>query len=107
MIDEELERLAAEPPTLREIERAVHQFEAGFLHRLEEVGGFGGKADALNAYYFATGNPDYFNEDLARYRALDTEDVRSAVRVWLRDNGRAFVRVVPEGAPKTAPEVSR
>ena len=29
---------------------------------------FGGKADQLNAYFTATGDPDWFNEDLARYR---------------------------------------
>ena len=109
VIEEELDRLAEEPPTPREIERAVNQVEAAFLDRLEQVGGFGGKADALNAYYFATGNPDYFNEDLARYRALEPEDVRSAVRTWLRDDGRVFVRVLPAGAPEAeaAPEVSR
>jgi zinc protease len=109
VIEEELDRLAAEPPTPREIERAVNQVEAAFLDGLEQVGGFGGKADALNAYYFATGNPDYFNEDLARYRALEPEDVRSAVRTWLRDDGRVFVRVVPAAGPgaEAAPEVSR
>ena len=37
---------------------------------MERVGGFGGKADQLNAYYTETGDPDWFNEDLARYRAL-------------------------------------
>ena len=36
---------------------------------MERVGGFGGKADQLNAYYTATGEPDYFQKDLARYRA--------------------------------------
>jgi zinc protease len=109
VIEEELERLEAEPPNPREIDRAVNQVEAAFLDRLEQVGGFGGKADALNGYYFATGNPDYFNEDLARYRALEPEDVRAAVRTWLREDGRAFVRVIPAEAPpaEPAPEVSR
>ena len=36
---------------------------------MERVGGFGGKADQLNAYYMATREPDYFEKDLARYRA--------------------------------------
>ena len=31
---------------------------------MERVGGFGGKADQLNAYYTETGDPDWFNEDL-------------------------------------------
>ena len=42
---------------------------------MERVGGFGGKADQLNAYYTATGDADWFNEDLARYRALSAGDV--------------------------------
>ena len=45
---------------------------------MERVGGFGGKADQLNGYYAGTGNPDWFNEDLARYRALSPSDVRAA-----------------------------
>ena len=50
---------------------------------MERVGGFGGKADQLNAYYTQTGNPDYFAEDLARYRALSPSDVQAAVRQFL------------------------
>ena len=34
------------------------QYGAAFLDGLEQIGGFGGKADRLNAYLFATGNPD-------------------------------------------------
>ena len=45
---------------------------------MERVGGFGGKADQLNAYYTATGDPDWFNEDLARYRALSVGDISAA-----------------------------
>ena len=52
----------------REFERAINQIEASFYNRMESVGGFGGKGNQLNAYYTATGNPDYFNEDLSRYR---------------------------------------
>ena len=50
------------------MKRALNQIEASFYRRMERVGGFGGKADQLNAYYTATGKPDYFEEDLARYR---------------------------------------
>ncbi|HUP20092.1 MAG TPA: pitrilysin family protein [Gemmatimonadota bacterium] len=96
VMDEEIARIAAEPPTEREVQRAVNQYEAGFLDRLERVGGFGGKADALNAYYFATGNPDWFNEDLSRYRALDPPDVQAAARTWLTPGGRVVLEVVPQ-----------
>ena len=70
MIDEEIAKLQREAPTARELERSLNQIEASFYNRMERVGGFGGKADQLNAYYTDTGDPDWFNEDLARYRAL-------------------------------------
>ena len=97
VIQEELNRLKTEAPTRRELGRAVNQFEASFLDRLETVGGFGGKADQLNQYFTYTGNPDYFNEDLARYRALDPSAVTAAAATYIRDDGRVVLSVVPVG----------
>jgi zinc protease len=99
LIDEELDKLRQSPPEPRELERALNQIEASFLRSLESVGGFGGKADRLNAYYFATGNPDYFNEDLARYRALSVTDIRAAVRHWLPKDRRVELMVLPDPGP--------
>ena len=96
VVDEELERLRREPPTAREMERAVNQAEASFYNAIEAVGGFGGKADRLNAYYFATGDPDYFNEDLARYRALSATDVQAAARKFLPSDRRVELTVLPQ-----------
>ena len=96
LVDEEVARLQKEPPSEREMTRFLNRTEASFLDRLERVGGFGGKADRLNAYYFATGNPDYFEEDLARYRALAPGDVRAAASRFL-GSGRVLISVVPEG----------
>jgi zinc protease len=107
LVDEEIARLAAEPPTERETTRFQNQTEAAFFDRLERVGGFGGKADQLNAYYFRTGNPDYFEEDLARYRALGPSDVQAAAARFLGP-GRVLVSVVPEGRKDLAvPEMAR
>jgi zinc protease len=102
VIQEELDRLRTSPPTTREIARVVNQTEAGFLDRLEQIGGFGGKADQLNAYYFQTGNPDYFNEDLSRYKAITPSDIRAAVGRWLGDNNRVILSIVPQGRPELA-----
>jgi zinc protease len=93
IVDEEVGRLQKEPPTAREFERAINQIEASFYSRMERIGGFGGVGDQLNAYYFATGNPDYFNEDLARYRALSAADIRAAVAHWLPLNRRVELTV--------------
>jgi zinc protease len=97
VIHEELERIDKEPPIQREVQRAVNQYEAGFLDRLEGVGGFGGKADQLNAYYVETGNPDYFNEDLARYRAIDPQDISTVAVTTLRDDACVVLSIVPTG----------
>ncbi|RPH35318.1 insulinase family protein [bacterium] len=97
VIQEEINRIMAEPPSQREVQRAVNQYEASFLDRLEAIGGFGGKADQLNAYFTRTGNPDYFHEDLARYKALDPGDVRAVAQTYLRDDGRVILSVVPQG----------
>ncbi|HYO47585.1 MAG TPA: pitrilysin family protein [Gemmatimonadota bacterium] len=96
VVQEEIDRLQAEGPTEHEVQRAVNQYEASFLDGLERIGGFGGKADRLNAYLFATGNPDWFQEDLMRYRALDPSDIRAAATTYL-DGNRLILSVVPEG----------
>jgi zinc protease len=97
VIDEELARLRAEPPDAREVQRAVNQIEAGFYRRMERVGGYGGKADQLNAYYTVVGTPDYFAQDLARYTALSPADVRAAIADWLPAGRRIELVVEPEG----------
>jgi zinc protease len=102
VIQEELARLRAEPPTDRELARVVNQAEASFLDRLERIGSFGGKADQLNAYYWRTGNPDWFAEDLARYKALAPKDVSAAAATHLRDDARVVLSVVPNGKPELA-----
>ena len=96
VIDEELDRLRREPPEAREVQRAVNQIEASFYRGMERVGGFGGKADQLNAYYTAGGGPDYFAEDLARYTSLSPSDVQAAVVGWLPANRRVELIVEPE-----------
>ena len=63
---------------------------------------FGGKADQLNSYFVQTGNPDYFNEDLARYKALDPDDISSVAQTYLRDDGRVVLSVVPQGKKELA-----
>ena len=95
-IDEELDRLRREPPDPREVQRAINQTEASFYRRMERVGGFGGKADQLNAYYVAGGGPDYFAEDLARYTSLSPNDVQAAAVNWLPSDRRVELIVEPE-----------
>lgn len=96
VVDEEIARLAGTPPEARELERAINQIEASFYRQMERVGGFSGKANQLNAYYTATGMPDWFAEDLARYRSMAAADVQSAVQAYLPLDRRVDLVVVPE-----------
>jgi zinc protease len=102
VINEEIRTLQTTPPSDRELGRALNQYEASFLRRLEAVGGFYGKADLLNAYFTNTGNPDYFQEDFSRYKALGPVDVQCAAATYLRSDGRVVLSVVPAGHPELA-----
>ena len=95
VIDEEVGKLQQEPPTTHEIERALNQIESSFYSRMERVGGFGGVANQLNAYFTDTGDADWFNEDLGRYRALSPTDVQAAAARWLPRDRRVELTVVP------------
>ena len=98
VIDAELARLAAEGPTARELEQAKNSIESNFLSGVEQVGR---KADALNSYYYQLGEPDGFQKDLARYRAVTAADVQNAVRAYLT-GPRVIVSVVPQGKREMA-----
>jgi zinc protease len=99
VIDEEIAAVQKTAPSDHEVQRALNQIEASFYDRMERVGGVGGKADQLNAYYTNTGDPDWFNEDLMRYRALSPSDIQSAAQAFLPADRRVELTVVPESKP--------
>lgn len=96
MVDQELECLRTELVSQRELDRARNGLEVAFLASLEQLSGFGGKADMLNGYYVATSNPDYFALDLNRYRAVRASDLAAVVRSFLPADRRVELTVVPE-----------
>jgi zinc protease len=95
IVDEELKKIQETPPTDREFGRALNQIEASFYDRMERVGGFGGVGDQLNAYDFVAGNPGYFTEDLARYRALSPAAIQAAAARFLPLDRRVELTVEP------------
>jgi len=97
IVDEELDKLRATPPDAREVERVKNGYEAGFFSQMEQIAA---KADQLNAYYFATGNPDYFATDLARYQRLTPQDIQNVLKTYLLPDKRLELSVVPD-AKKT------
>jgi zinc protease len=98
VVTDEIARLAKEGPTAAELNRAKTKWEFGFITGLERIGGFGGKADRLNQYNTFLGEPDKFEEDVARYRNATTASVRDTVARWLNTRNRLLVRFRPEKA---------
>ena len=99
VIDAEIEGLKVAPPTERELERSVNQREVSMLRSYQSLLA---KADALNQYYYYTGNPDYANEDLNRYRSLSTDDLSVMARRYLSQQKRVLLSIVPEGQTELA-----
>jgi zinc protease len=98
VVDAELRKLADEGPSPRELDQAKNSTEAQFLSALESTTR---KADLLNAYYYRTGNPDGFQADLDRYRAVTAEDIRRVVKQYLLAP-KVILSVVPKGKPELA-----
>ena len=84
------------------MERGRVQAEASFIYRLRSLGGFGGKADQLNAYNVYRGNPDGFEADLARYLDATPDTVRDAFRTSIDPARAVTLSVVPIGTSGSA-----
>jgi zinc protease len=70
----------------RELARARNHIETETIDSLQSVGGFGGKADRLNHYFYYTGEPDSLARDLARYDVLTVEQVRAEMQRTFAQN---------------------
>ena len=100
------QKLQREPPDARELERALNQIEASFYDRMERVGGFGGKADQLNAYYTDDRRPRLVQRgSRALPRAVGRPTSRPPRRAFLPLDRRVELIVEPEKDER--PDVSR
>ncbi len=97
-IDEELRRALDGGMRADELARAKTTYEAGFVRGLERIGGFTGRAGALNRYNTYLGDPGRVEWDLARYTRATAADVTRAAREHIDLGRRAILRVVPQGA---------
>ncbi len=81
--------------TDEEVERAKRNIIANRLRGLERIGGFGGKADQLNAYQTFLGDPGFLPRDIARYRAVTPQAVQEFANKYLLDGRYIELDVVP------------
>jgi zinc protease len=98
LVNEELARLAREGIGERELLRAQNTMRARMLDNLASLRG---KASRLNFYNHMAGNPDYVQQDAARYDAVTAADVQRVAREYLL-KPRVVLTVVPQGKPELA-----
>lgn len=92
VIDEELARVRAEAPSVDETNRAKANLESSLIFRVERLGQ---RADMFNLYAQFTGRPDYFSNDVARYRNLTPQALQQAAERFLPANRRVVALVTP------------
>ena len=87
--------IADDPPTEEEFERAVNRIEMQHQRMLSRVGGFGGRADALNYFNVFAGDPDGLNRVMDQYRSVTLDDVLRTHQ-QIMEAGQVRMRVYPE-----------
>lgn len=106
-IDTELDDLANHGPTIEELDRVVNSRIAGFLYALDNIGGFGGVADRLNAYNVYLGDPGGITSDLKRFQAVTPKDVREAARRYLHECPEVVLTVHGRKVTTLMPPIDR
>lgn len=96
---DEIDRLAADGPSLEELERVRNLHAAGVeagLERLSE------RADRLSMYTILFDHPQRINEEVSRYVAVDAPRVRAAMADVLRPDNRVVLTYVPADGAEPA-----
>jgi zinc protease len=85
----------------RELDRARNHIETSTIDSIQGVGGFGGKADRLNHYFYYANDADYLAEDLRRYEQLTVAAVREQLKTTV-DAHSVILSVVPRDKAQLA-----
>jgi zinc protease len=88
----ELDKLAAEPPSAQELEKAIRQSRAQFVYSGESVTGLG----FIFGYLEVVASADFYMRFLDGLAAVKPEDVQRVVRTYLNANNRTVGWFVPQ-----------
>jgi zinc protease len=97
-VDAELSKLLAEGITQEELVQAQTAWEARFVRSLQQIGGFGGRAELLNRYNTYVGDPGVLAWDMARYTDATVASVQKYLDEYIDLNERAVLHMVPQGS---------
>jgi predicted Zn-dependent peptidase len=103
----EIESLVERGPTDEEVERVRNGRVAGFVYALDNIGGFGGVADRLNAYNVYLGDPGKIMSDLERFQAVRPADIARVAKRYLAERPRVRVDVRARGTRAGSAAVDR
>jgi predicted Zn-dependent peptidase len=95
-LHEELEKIAREPVSADELERAralIESDELGALARVEE------RADRLSMYATLFDDPDLINQMLGRYLAVTADDIQKVAADVFQPTNRVVLTYLPELPP--------
>ena len=93
VVQAELANVISNGVTQRELQRAQNVYKSSFLNNLASVLG---KAEVLNEYNYLVGNPDFVQQDAARYDRVTAADVQRVAKTYL-GRPKIVLTVVPEG----------
>ena len=92
VINEELDKMRAQPPTAEEIERVRNQIKTDLVRSMEPLAGL---AARLLYYDVFAGQPDYLRRDLERYDNATGDTLAAFARKILSSNTRLTITVEP------------
>ena len=92
-IEAEIATIASEGPSESELHRVKNGRLAGFFYALENIGGFGGVADRLNAYNTYLGDPGRITTDFQRYQVVEPAMIQAAAERYLAGKPRISLTV--------------
>ncbi len=93
-MDEELAAFLAAPPQANELKAVQTRQVAGWVRRVERIGGFGGKSDVLATGEVYGGDPEAYKKTLALYQAATPAEIQAVSKQWLSD-GVFVLQVLP------------
>jgi zinc protease len=91
-----IDEVRGKAPSDREVLRARNLLLSSMVTRLQDVGGFGGRADMLNRYNHYLKDPGGLNKDLARYDSVGPSQVLATAKTLLDNNTRVVVVTQPQ-----------
>jgi predicted Zn-dependent peptidase len=103
LVDAELAAIAGHGVAEDELQRVQNGRLAGFFYALENIGGFGGVADRLNAYNIYLGDPGRITADYQRYQAVTPEAVAAVAQRFVVGQPRLALEVIGNKAPARSP----